>query len=95
MKELKEESRVETREDTFVRSRRGILKASAALLVGGLAGRLSTAYAEPAPQCRPGSALALAVDPARPHGGRHAGLSEIISRTRGEGTERGWGSSAF
>jgi hypothetical protein len=49
MKELKEESRVETRDDAIVRSRRGILKASAALLVGGLAGRLSNAYAEPAP----------------------------------------------
>ena len=57
MKELKEESRVETREDAFVRSRRGILKASAALLVGGLAGRLSTAYAEPAPQFAPAPPL--------------------------------------
>ena len=57
MKELKEESRVKTREDAFVTSRRGLLKASAALLVGGLAGRLSNAYAEHAPQSAPAPPL--------------------------------------
>ena len=57
MKELKEESSVEPREDAFVRSRRGILKASAALLVGGIAGRLSNAYAATEPACAPAPPL--------------------------------------
>ena len=66
MKELQEESRVKTREDAFVRSRRGILKASAALLVGGIAGRLSNAYAAPEPTCAPAPPLPwpwIALDP--------------------------------
>jgi hypothetical protein len=57
MKVMKEESRVETRDDAIVRSRRGILKASAALLVGGITGRLSNAYAAPEPACAPAPPL--------------------------------------
>jgi hypothetical protein len=39
----------EKREENAACSRRSILTGSAALLFGGIAGRLSNAYAEPAP----------------------------------------------
>jgi hypothetical protein len=57
MKERKEESSEEAREEAVGRSRRSILKGSAALLVGGVAGRLSNAYAAPAPQFAPAPPL--------------------------------------
>ena len=57
MKELKEEFREENREETLVRSRRSILKGSAALLLGGIAGRMSNAYAAPAPTFAPAPPL--------------------------------------
>ena len=44
-------------EESFVRSRRSILKGSAALLLGGIAGRMSNAYAAPAPQYAPAPPL--------------------------------------
>jgi len=57
MKELKEEFNEEPGEEAVVRSRRSILTGSAALLLGGIAGRLSNAYAEPAPQHAPAPPL--------------------------------------
>ena len=48
MKKLKEEFSEEAREEATACSRRSILKGSAALLVGGIAGRMSNAYAAPA-----------------------------------------------
>ena len=57
MKELKEQFSEESRKEVAVRSRRSILKGSAALLVGGVAGRLSNAYAAPAPQFAPAPPL--------------------------------------
>jgi len=57
MKELKEESGEEGREEAVVCSRRRILKGSAALLVGGIAGRMSNAYAAPAPTFAPAPPL--------------------------------------
>jgi hypothetical protein len=57
MKELKEEFNEEPGEKAVVRSRRSILTGSAALLLGGIAGRLSNAYAEPAPQYAPAPPL--------------------------------------
>jgi len=47
----------EKREETLVRSRRSILKGSAALLLGGIAGRMSNAYAAPAPTLAPAPPL--------------------------------------
>ncbi len=47
----------EKREETLVRSRRSILKGSAALLLGGIAGRISNAYAAPAPALAPAPPL--------------------------------------
>ena len=46
MKELKEEFSEEGRKEAGARSRRSILKGSAALLVGGIAGRISNTYAD-------------------------------------------------
>ena len=57
MQELKEQSNKETREEAVVRSRRSILKGSAALLLGGMAGRMSNAYAAPAPTFAPAPPL--------------------------------------
>ena len=57
MKKLKEEFSEETKKEPEIRSRRSILKGSAALLVGGIAGRLSNAYAAPAPQFAPAPPL--------------------------------------
>jgi hypothetical protein len=48
MKEQKEEASGKTKGASEY-SRRGILKWSAALLLGGIAGRMSNAYAAPAP----------------------------------------------
>ena len=53
MKELKEEFSEEAREEATACSRRSILKGSAALLLGGMAGRMSNAYAAPAPTFAP------------------------------------------
>ena len=47
----------EKREETLVSSRRSILKGSAALLLGGIAGRMSNAYAAPAPTFAPAPPL--------------------------------------
>jgi hypothetical protein len=58
MKKLKEEFSKEAGEEAFVRSRRSILKGAAALLVGGAAGRISNAYAAPAPTFAPAPPLA-------------------------------------
>jgi hypothetical protein len=57
MKELKEEFSGEARKEAVARSRRSILKGSAALLVGGIVGRMSSAYAEPAPTFAPAPPL--------------------------------------
>ena len=58
MKELKEEFSEEAREEATVCSRRSILKGSAALLIGGVAGRMSNAYAAaPAPTFAPAPPL--------------------------------------
>jgi hypothetical protein len=57
MKELKEEFTEGAREEARVSSRRSILKGSAALLVGGIAGRMSNAYAAPAPTFAPAPPL--------------------------------------
>ena len=57
MKKLKEEFREETSEEATVCSRRNVLKGSAALLVGGIAGRMSNAYAAPATTCAPAPPL--------------------------------------
>jgi hypothetical protein len=57
MKKLKEEFREEAREEGIVRSRRSILKGSAALLAGVIAGRMSNAYASPAPTFAPAPPL--------------------------------------
>jgi hypothetical protein len=55
MKQLKDESREEeTREEALVSSRRNIMKGSAALLVGGVAGH---AFATPAPKFAPAPPL--------------------------------------
>jgi len=53
MKKLKEEARKET----VARSRRSLLKGAAALLVGGIAGRMSSAYAEAEPKFAPAPPL--------------------------------------
>jgi hypothetical protein len=47
----------EKREETLVRSRRSILKGSAALLLGGIAGRMSNVFAAPAPTLAPAPPL--------------------------------------
>jgi hypothetical protein len=57
MKDPKGEIRKEARQEAAVRSRRSILKGSAALLAGGIAGRLSNAYASPAPTVAPAPPL--------------------------------------
>jgi hypothetical protein len=57
MKELKEESDEETRGEAEVCSRRSIVKGSAALLVGGIAGHISNAIAAPAPTFAPAPPL--------------------------------------
>jgi len=57
MKKLKKEFSEEVRTEAVARSRRSILKGSAALLVGGVAGRLSDAYAASAPQFPPAPPL--------------------------------------
>ena len=57
MKKLKKEFSEEVRTEAVARSRRSILKGSAALLVGGVAGRLSNAYAAPSPQFAPAPPL--------------------------------------
>lgn len=45
------------KEDTRLCSRRNLLTGSVALVLGGVAGRLSNAYAEPAPQSAPAPPL--------------------------------------
>ena len=45
------------REENAACSRRSILTGSAALLLGGIAGRLSNAYAAPEPACAPAPPL--------------------------------------
>jgi hypothetical protein len=57
MKDLKAEIREEVGKKAVVRSRRSVLKGSAALLVGGIAGRLSNAYAAPVPTGAPAPPL--------------------------------------
>jgi hypothetical protein len=57
MKYPKEESSSEAGEEDVVRSRRSILKGSAALLAGGIAGRMSNAYAAPTPTFAPAPPL--------------------------------------
>jgi hypothetical protein len=57
MKELNEEPREEAGEREGDCSRRSILLGSAALLAGGIAGRISTAYAAPEPTCPPAPPL--------------------------------------
>jgi hypothetical protein len=57
MKKPKEEFREEVSEEATVCSRRNVLKGSAALLVGGIAGRMSNAYAAPAPTVAPAPPL--------------------------------------
>ena len=47
----------EKREKAGLCSRRSILKGSAALLLGGIAGRMSNAYAAPAPTVAPAPPL--------------------------------------
>ena len=47
----------EKREETGGCSRRSILKGSAALLAGGIAGHMSNAYAAPAPEFAPAPPL--------------------------------------
>ena len=47
----------EKREEPLMRSRRSILKGSAALLLGGMAGRMSNANAAPAPTFAPAPPL--------------------------------------
>ena len=56
MKKRKEDCGEETKESP-VHSRRSILKGSAALLVGGVAGRISNAYAAPEPAFAPAPPL--------------------------------------
>jgi hypothetical protein len=56
----------EKREENAACSRRSILTGSAALLFGGIAGRLSNAYAAPEPSCAPAPPLPwpwIALDP--------------------------------
>ncbi len=57
MKERDEEPRVETGEGEGDCSRRSILLGSAALLAGGIAGRVSTAYSAIEPTCAPAPPL--------------------------------------
>jgi hypothetical protein len=57
MKELNEEPREDERVGAEDCSRRSILLGSAALLVGGIAGRISNAYAAPEPACAPAPPL--------------------------------------
>ena len=81
MKQRKEESSEETR-GAAVRSRRSILKGSAALLVGGIAGRISNAYAAPephSPRRRPCPGSGPSSIPWRPE----RGPMRTISRTKG------------
>ena len=47
----------EKKENPAVCSRRNILKGSAAVLLGGIAGRMSSAYAAPAPEAAPAPSL--------------------------------------
>jgi hypothetical protein len=47
MKEIKEASKELSRKETTTYSRRGILKGSAALLAGGIAGCVGSAYTTP------------------------------------------------
>jgi hypothetical protein len=56
MKNQKEKPSEESR-GAAVRSRRSILKGSVALLLGGVAGRMSSAYAAPAPTFAPAPPL--------------------------------------
>jgi len=57
MKERDEEPRVEAGEGEGDCSRRSILLGSAALLAGGIAGRISTSYAAQEPTCPPAPPL--------------------------------------
>ena len=57
MKELNEEPRENAGEGVGDCSRRSILLGSAALIVGGLAGRISNAYAAPEPTFAPAPPL--------------------------------------
>jgi len=57
MKERDEEPRVQSGEGKGDCSRRGILLGSAALLAGGIAGRVSTAYSAMEPACAPAPPL--------------------------------------
>lgn len=57
MKEPHEELREEAREGERDCSRRSILLGSAALLAGGIAGRVSTAYSAIEPTCPPAPPL--------------------------------------
>ena len=57
MKERNEEPREEAREGGGDCSRRSILLGSAALLAGGIAGRVSTAYSAIEPTCPPAPPL--------------------------------------
>ncbi len=57
MKELKEQFSEESRKEVAVRSRRSILKGSAALLAGGIAGRISNTYAAAPPTFAPAPPL--------------------------------------
>jgi len=57
MKERDKEPRVEAGEGEGDCSRRSILLGSAALLAGGIAGRISTAYAMPEPTYAPAPPL--------------------------------------
>ncbi len=57
MKAIKMESREHSRKETTTYSRRGILKGSAALLAGGIAGCVGSAYTAPKPQADPAPPL--------------------------------------
>jgi len=57
MKTVKEEFREHSRKETTTYSRRGILKGSAALLAGGIAGRMSSAFAASEPTSAPAPPL--------------------------------------
>ena len=57
MKAIKEESMEQSPKKTTIYSRRGILKGSAALIAGGIAGCVGSAYTAPKPQAAPAPPL--------------------------------------
>ena len=57
MKTVKKVSGGASQKETTIYSRRGILKGSAALLAGGIAGCVGSAYTAPKPQAAPAPPL--------------------------------------